>query len=63
MIDTGIEGKNQATLHGHCHQCLSRIKVERNPWRIMQLLDYELSHRQRRKLVNQLLQRLDYHHY
>ncbi|USE39259.1 hypothetical protein [Endozoicomonas sp. SCSIO W0465] len=60
MIVTGIEAQNQRVLHGHCHQCLHRIKTERNPWRLVQLLDHELAHRQRRRLINGLLRRLDY---
>ena len=59
---TGIEAKNRAVLHGHCHQCLNRIKAERNPWRVLQLLEHEMTHRQRTKAIRQMVRQLDYRH-
>ena len=58
MIVTGLDAKNIAALHGHCQQCLHRIQTERNPWRIEQLVNYEVSHRKRKKVIHRLLQRL-----
>ena len=59
MRVTGVEAINQATLHGHCGRCLRQINRIRNPWRLYQLLDYEITHRHRRRIIDQLTRRFE----